>query len=137
MIKITTSVLDPRAIEAVVADPGCGAVLTFHGVTRNHFDGRRVTGLSYEAYPEMAEAKMAEIRDEIAEKWPGARVAMVHRIGELDIGEGSVVIAVSTPHRAACYEASRYAIEELKKRVPVWKKEHYADGDADWKANKS
>ena len=134
-LEIVTAPIDARALEAAVSHAGAGAVLTFLGVTRDNFEGRPVSGLSYEAYPEMALAVMAEIRDEVAAQWPGARVAMAHRIGALAVGEVSVVISTSAPHRAECYAASRYAIDELKARVPIWKKEHYADGDADWKAN--
>ena len=90
--------------------------------------------LEYEAYPELAIPVMVDIEDEVARRWPGARVAMVHRTGLLAIGEASVVIAVATPHRDDAYAASRYAIDALKARVPVWKKEHYADGAA-WKEN--
>lgn len=137
MLQIIDEPIDPRAVEAAVSHDGAGAVLSFFGVTRDNFDGRPVSGLHYEAYPEMALGVMAEIAAEAAEKWPGARVAMVHRIGELAVGEVSVVIAASAPHRDKAYQASRYAIDELKARVPIWKKERYTDGAADWKANKS
>lgn len=134
MLRLTDRVLDPRAVEAAVARPGAGAVLTFVGVTRDHFEGRPVVGLEYEAYPELALPVMQEIAEEAASRWPGARLAMVHRTGSVAVGEASVVISVSTPHRADCYAASRFAIDALKERVPVWKKEHYADG-AVWKEN--
>jgi molybdopterin synthase catalytic subunit len=134
MIAIVDGPIDVAAVTAAAGDPGNGAVLVFLGVGRNSFDGRGVTELRYEAYAEMAVPVMQQIAAEIAEKWPGARVAMVHRTGVVAIGEASVVIAVGTPHRGECYEASRYAIEQLKARVPVWKKEIYADGSA-WKAN--
>ena len=136
MIAITTEPIDARAVEATVQHPGAGAVLTFSGVTRDNFDGRPVTGLHYDAYVEMAESRMAALRDTITERWPGARVAMIHRIGALTVGEIGVVISVSAPHRDEAYQASRFAIDELKAQVPIWKKEHYADGHADWKANK-
>lgn len=135
MIAITTDVLDVVAVEAAVNWPGAGAILTFSGVTRNNFDGRPVTGLHYEAYEPMAVSVMTEIQQEIVARWPGARVAMVHRIGELAVGEVSVIISVSTPHRDAAYGASRFAIDTLKERVPIWKKERYADGDTAWKEN--
>ena len=136
MIAITHDAIDPRPVEAAVAWSGAGAVLTFIGVTRDNFEGQEVLGLEYEAYPEMALAKMAEIQSEIIERWPGARAAMVHRLGSVSVGEISVVIAVSSPHRDAAYQASRYAIDELKQRVPVWKREIYAAG-ARWKANQT
>jgi molybdopterin synthase catalytic subunit len=132
--RIVDGVIDPREVEAAVLAPTAGAVLTFSGTTRDSFEGRGVLRLSYEAYPEMAEPVMAAIGAEAAARWPGVRVAMAHRTGEVPIGEVSVVIAVSSPHRDACYAASRFAIEALKSRVPVWKKEVYADG-AEWKAN--
>lgn len=134
MFLITDQVLDPRAVEAAVADPGAGAVLTFLGVTRNNFGGKAVVGLEYEAYAELAVPVMRQIAAQAASRWPGAKVAMAHRTGHLEIGEASVVISVSTPHRADCYAASRFAIDALKERVPVWKKELYEDGSA-WKEN--
>lgn len=134
MIAITDGPIDVEAVRRAVDDPGFGAILVFEGVARDNFDGKRVLRLTYEAYPAMAVPVMAAIRDEAAERWPGARVAIVHRTGEVRIGEPSVVIAVGAPHRGECYEASRYAIEQLKARVPVWKKELYEDGSA-WKAN--
>ncbi len=133
-IAVVPGVIDVARVRRSVDDPACGAVLVFDGVGRDSFDGRGVVRLSYEAWPEVAEAEMQAIADEIAARWPGTRVSMVHRTGDVAIGEPSVVIAVATPHRAACYEASRHAIEALKARVPVWKKEIYADGSA-WKAN--
>jgi len=134
MLSLTDQPIDARAVEAAVSWPGAGAVLTFSGVGRDSFEGRPVLGLYYEAYAEMVLPEMAHIRDQLVARWPGARLAMVHRTGEVGIGEASVVISVSAPHRGEAYEASRFAIDALKARVPVWKKEHYADGAA-WKAN--
>lgn len=133
MFGITPSPIDVAAVRAAVEDPGFGAVLVFEGVARDDFGGRRVKRLAYEGYAEMAVPVMRAIAEEAQARWP-CRVAMVHRVGEVPITEASVVIAVGAPHRAECYEASRYAIDELKKRVPVWKKEIYEDGSA-WKAN--
>ena len=133
-IAVVPETIDLARSRRSVDDPACGAVLVFEGVGRASFEGRPVVRLSYEAWPEVAEAEMRTIALEISERWPGARVSMVHRTGDVDIGEPSVVIVVATPHRAACYEASRHAIDALKARVPVWKKEIYADGNA-WKAN--
>jgi molybdopterin synthase catalytic subunit len=135
VIAITTLPIELAAVEAAVVRPEAGAILIFSGVTRNNFDRRTVTGLRYEAYEPMAIMEMESIRDEVLARWPGARVAMVHRIGPVDVGETSVVIAVSTPHRDACYAASRFAIDTLKERVPIWKKEQYADGPDAWKEN--
>lgn len=134
MLEITDQPIDPRAVEAAVAWPGAGAVLTFQGVTRDHFDGRRVLGLDYEAYPELATPVLQEIAAEAAARWPGARLAMVHRTGPVAIGEASIVISVATPHRGDAYAANRFAIDAVKARLPVWKKERYADGSA-WKEN--
>ncbi len=135
MVQMTTARLDPQQIEAAVAHTGAGAILTFSGVVRDNFGDRPVTGLTYEAYGGMAEAEMERICAEITARWRDVRVAIVHRIGHLVLGEISVVIAVSSPHRDAAYQASRVAIDQLKARVPIWKKEHYADTDAQWKAN--
>ena len=134
MYQLQMVPIDPEALRRHVAAPSCGAVVLFLGDTRDHFDGRLVQSLEYEAYAEMAIPVMKEIGGEIQARWPGARVAMIHRLGAVPIGETSVVIAVATPHRDAAYKASRYAIDELKQRVPIWKKEIYDDGSA-WKAN--
>jgi molybdopterin synthase catalytic subunit len=107
-------------------------VLLFWGVVRNENDGREVNGLEYEAYAGMAEAKLREIVAEAAQRWSVGEIAVVHRIGKLNVGEASVGIAVAAPHRAEAYEASRYMIEELKRRVPIWKREHYLDGPSAW-----
>lgn len=106
-----------------------GAVATFSGTVRNHARGKDVTGLAYEAYPEMAEAEMRKIAAEVYRQWPECRVAMLHRIGKLAIGEVSVAIAVATPHRKESFEACEFAINRLKETVPIWKKEAYADGE--------
>lgn len=134
MLVLTDQPLDVAALRSQVDDPGFGAVLVFEGVVRNHFDKRPVRGLEYEAYPELASPVAQAIVDEAQERWPGARVAIAHRTGALAIGETSLVIAVGTPHRGPCYEASRYVIEAIKERLPVWKKELYTDGAA-WKPN--
>jgi len=133
VIELTDAPIDIDRVRSAVNDDGFGAILIFEGVGRNHFEGRPVVALEYEAYADMAVPEMARIADEVEQKWQG-KLSMIHRTGRVEIGEPSVVIAVGTPHRGACYEASRYAIDELKKRVPVWKKEVYADGSA-WKAN--
>jgi molybdopterin synthase catalytic subunit len=134
MRAIVDGPIDVAAVRAAVDDPGFGAVLVFEGVGRDSFEGRKVLRLEYEVYAEMAEPILDAIAAEAAEKWPGVRVAMVHRSGVVAIGEPSVVIAVGAPHRAEAYAASRFAIDELKARLPAWKKEIYQDGSA-WKAN--
>ncbi len=134
MVALTARPIDVAAVERAVAWTGAGALITFTGVARDHFEGRAVLGLSYEAYPELALPEMFRILEEIRVSVPAARVAIVHRTGHVALGEPSVVISVASPHRAQAYEASRAAIEALKARVPVWKKELYRDG-ATWKAN--
>jgi molybdopterin synthase catalytic subunit len=109
-----------------------GAALLFVGVVRNHNEGRAVGHLSYDAYEEMAARVLEAIVAEAEGRWEIGRVAVEHRIGRLEIGEASVAIAVAAPHRGEAYEASRYIIEELKKRVPIWKREGYVDGEAEW-----
>ena len=133
-VALTEGPLDLEHVRAHTASTECGATLDFIGTTRDSFAGRAVVSLAYEAFHEMALAEMRAIGLEIIDRWPGTRFAMVHRLGQVALGEISVVISVATPHRAACYEASRAAIEALKARVPIWKKEIYADGSA-WKAN--
>jgi molybdopterin synthase catalytic subunit len=117
----------PRLI-ADASRPDCGAVSVFIGNSRDHHEGRRVLRLEYEAYEPMALAKMREIGAEIHRKFPIHRVALVHRLGRLEIGETSVFIAVSSPHRRAAFDACRFAIDTLKRTVPIWKKEFFADG---------
>ena len=114
---------------APVEGPGAGAVATFVGLVRDHNSGRTVLWLDYEAYAPLAEKALARIVDEAAARWPGARVAIHHRTGRLEIGEASVVIAVATPHRADAFGACRYAIERIKQIVPIWKHEHFEGGE--------
>jgi len=128
LIELTAEPLDPRRLEAAVAHAGAGAICTFTGVVRDHSRGEAVTHLEYEAYAGMAERQMREIVAEIAERWPEARVAMAHRTGVLEIGEASVVVSVSCPHRAQAFEACRWGIDRLKESVPIWKKEFAATG---------
>lgn len=124
--------IDSAEVLARVGAPEDGAAILFLGTVRNHADGSGVDGVGYEAYEEMATPVLAEIAREAAGLLGTDRVAVVHRVGELAVGEHSVAIAVSSPHRAQAYEASRYVIEEIKKRLPVWKKEHYTDGRDAW-----
>jgi|SRR5699024_2260506 len=105
-----------------------GAISTFIGIAREFTKGKRTLFLEYEAYVPMAEKQLEQIAEEINQKWPGARTAISHRIGRLDISDVAVAIAVSTPHRDAAFKASRYAIERIKEIVPIWKKEHWEDG---------
>ena len=129
-IEVTTEPLSERAVAQAVEDPGAGALALFSGVVRNQTGGRRVKFLEYEAHGPMAVAKMREIGRAIRERWPMVgRIALVHRIGRLEIGESSVMIAVSSPHRGEAFEACRFAIDTLKETVPIWKKEHFEDGE--------
>jgi molybdopterin synthase catalytic subunit len=132
LIKITTEPLSVQALNDLVKRASDGAVVTFDGIVRNNFDGRPVRALEYEAYAEMAEKKMAEIGTEVQRKFDVGEIAMVHRLGHLEIGESSIVIAVAAPHRHAAFEACAYAMDRVKEDVPVWKKEFFADGDAHW-----
>jgi molybdopterin converting factor subunit 1 len=129
--RVQEEPLDPRLIEARVAHAGAGAIVTFVGTVRDHGRGRTVTHLEYEAYAPAAERMMEQIGREIAERWGLDQVAMTHRVGSLPVGEASVVISVASAHRDAAFDACRYAIERIKEIVPIWKKEHYADG-ASW-----
>lgn len=124
--------IDAARVLGRVGDPADGAQLLFVGVVRNHADGRSVSGMTYEAYAGMAEEVLREIVAEAVEIAGTDRLAVVHRVGELSIGEPSVAIAVSSPHRDEAYRASRHVIEEIKKRLPVWKHEHYTDGESGW-----
>ena len=119
-------------IHNLVKKPTDGAVVTFDGIVRNHFEGRQVRHLEYEAYASMAEKKMAEIAKEVRDKFAVGQVAMVHRVGRLEIGESSILIAVAAPHRQPAFEACSYAMDRVKQEVPVWKKEHFIDGEAHW-----
>jgi molybdopterin synthase catalytic subunit len=129
MYAIVEHPIDAAAVTAAVADPHTGATVTFIGTTRDHHDGRQVTRLEYEAYPEMALAEMRKIGATAQQRWPIARVAIVHRIGVVPVGEASVVIAVSAAHRRAAFEACHFAIDRLKEVVPIWKKEHFVGGE--------
>ncbi len=130
LYQVGETPLSADAIAAEVDDPGAGGIVIFSGVVRNETGGRPVKFLEYEAFAPMAEAKMREIGQTVRARWPGVRrVAMRHRIGRLEIGESSVLIAVSAAHRGEAFAACQYAIDTLKRTVPVWKKEHFEDGE--------
>jgi molybdopterin synthase catalytic subunit len=126
---VTSDPLDAAAIAARVAAPGCGAVATFVGLVRDHNACRRVLWLDYEAYGPLAEKTFERIATEAAGRWSSVRLAIHHRTGRLAVGEASVVIAAASPHRADAFAACRYAIERVKQIAPVWKHEHFEDGD--------
>ncbi len=127
--EVVETPIDTQVYSDYVLHAGAGAVTVFTGHVRKWTHGVRTVYLAYEAYVPMAEKKLAEIGAEMEEKWPGVKVAIAHRIGELHISDIAVVIAVSSPHRKAAYEANEYAIERIKEVVPIWKKEIWEDGE--------
>jgi molybdopterin synthase catalytic subunit len=133
LFEITRRELSVDEVVARVAGPSIGAVATFVGVARDHTDGHPVSYLEYEHYPGMAEEMLQQVAGEVRERWPTVeKVAIVHRVGRLDPGEISAVIALCAAHREEVFDALRYAIDRLKEVVPIWKKEVWADG-AEWK----
>ena len=132
MIRLTHDVIDYHALTESVRRNHCGAVVTFLGTVRDLTDGQVTAALDYEAYPGMAEKKLAEIEADTRSRWPVGEIALVHRLGHLEVGEVSVAVAVSCPHRAEAFEACRHAIDRLKELVPIWKKENWADGRTEW-----
>lgn len=130
---ITAHPLDPAPLVAYVLSPEDGAVVTFAGVARNHFAGRATAHLSYEAYAEMVEMVFAQIAAEARSRWSIGRIAIHHRVGMLAIGETAVLVVVAAPHRAAAFDAATYIMDRIKAIAPIWKKEHWADGTAEWR----
>jgi molybdopterin synthase catalytic subunit len=129
MFRITDKPINLQQLVDYVTDPEAGAIVPFIGTTRNNNEGRRVIALDYEGYPEMAEKELARIGDAAKKKWSICKMAIVHRLGPVQIGEASVIIVVSSAHRDAAFAASRFAIEEIKKTVPIWKKEVFEGGE--------
>jgi len=129
MFRVTNQPIDLDELVRYVSDPEAGAIATFIGTTRNHNEGRKVIALDYEAYPEMAEKELARIGADANKQWTLCRMAIVHRLGPVQIGDASVIIVVSSAHRDAAFAASRFAIEEIKKTVPIWKKEVFEGGE--------
>ena len=130
--RLVREPIDANALLARVSRPSNGAVLLFLGVVRDVNDGRAVSGIEYSAYEPMAARELGEIAREAGERFGVTDIAIEHRLGELALEDASVGIAVGHPHRAEAYEASRWIIEEIKRRVPIWKREHYADGTREW-----
>jgi molybdopterin synthase catalytic subunit len=124
--------IDAARVLGDALSPADGAALLFWGVVREQNDGRAVAQLEYHAYEAMAEREMLRIADEARERWATGDIRVVHRVGLLQVGEASIAIAVAAPHRGEAYEASRYVIEQVKQRVPVWKREGYVEGDREW-----
>jgi molybdopterin synthase catalytic subunit len=129
MFRVTDKPIDLKELVDYVSDPEAGAIASFIGTTRNNNEGRKVIALDYDGYSEMAEKELARIGADAKTKWPICRMAIIHRLGPVQITEASVIIAVSAGHRDAAFAACRFAIEEIKKTVPIWKKEVYEGGE--------
>ena len=127
-IYITSDPLDDASITDIVADNAHGATVLFQGITRNKTGNREVLFLEYEAYAPMAEKTLNQVRDEILSKWD-VKIAIHHRIGRVDIGQTSLLVAVGSAHREAAFEACKYSVDRIKEIVPIWKKEHFVGGE--------
>lgn len=131
MVRLTREPIDHAALTEAARRPGCGAVVTFLGTVRDLTGDEVTVALEYEAYPPMAESQMSAIAADVRERWRVGQVVLVHRLGRLDVGEISVAVAVSAPHRADAFDACRHAIDRLKEVVPIWKKD-LGPGKAEW-----
>lgn len=129
LFEITTTPISVDEVSRRVSSPAVGAVVNFAGIVRGTNAGHQVHYLEYEAYPEMAEPMLAQIAEQVKARWPVEEVAIVHRVGRLEIGEVSIVIAVASGHRQGAFEAGRYAIDRVKEIVPIWKKEYFEGGE--------
>ncbi|ERE82541.1 molybdopterin synthase catalytic subunit isoform X1 [Cricetulus griseus] len=136
IIQFSAKKLSVDEVSQLVISPLCGAVSLFVGTTRNNFEGKKVISLEYEAYLPMAENEIRKICSDIRQKWPVRHIAVFHRLGLVPVSEASTIIAVSSAHRAASLEAVSYAIDSLKAKVPIWKKEIYEESASSWKRNK-
>ena len=132
MIELTHEVIDYRALTEEIRSDQAGAVMLFLGTVREMTAARQTIALDYDAFPEMALAKMEELETTARSRWPVVNVGIVHRLGHLELGEISVAVAVSSPHRDVAFDAGRFLIDTLKVTVPVWKKENWADGTTEW-----
>ena len=132
MIQLTNDPIDAAALLDLVNSNQAGAVVLFLGTVREMTKGRQTASLDYECYPEMAEKKLRELEAEACRRWPVTACAIVHRLGHMELGEASVAVAVSTPHRQDAFEAGKWLIDTLKEVVPIWKKENWADGTTEW-----
>ncbi len=131
-IELTDDPIDTAAVLESVRTPQAGGVVLFLGTVREFTAGRQTDWLEYEAYRPMAAARMAALVEETSARWPVLKATVVHRLGRLGLGEISVAVAVSTPHRADAFEAGRHLIDRLKEEVPIWKQEHWSDGTVEW-----
>jgi molybdopterin synthase catalytic subunit len=128
-VRVRPDSIDPAALLAEVGRPSAGAIVLFLGTARDHSEGKpTITELEYEAYPEMVEAKLAEVVEQAVGRWDLEAVVVEHRVGTVVLGEPSVAVAVAAAHREEAFSAGRFLIDELKSRVPIWKKEHWAGG---------
>jgi molybdopterin synthase catalytic subunit len=132
VIQLTHEPIDTADIVRRAGHPEAGAVVLFLGTTRELTDGRQTVALDYEAYEEMARRRLAELETEARQRWPVIECIVVHRLGHVPIGEASVAIAVSTPHRGDAFAAGQWLIDSLKRDVPIWKREEWADGTTEW-----
>lgn len=132
MVLLTNDSIDYAVLTEQVRSAAAGAVVLFLGTVREMTAGRQTLALDYEAYPEMARAKMAELEVVARQRWPVVEVGIIHRLGHLELGDISVAIAVSCPHRQQAFEAGRFLIDEFKLVVPIWKKENWSDGTTEW-----
>jgi molybdopterin synthase catalytic subunit len=132
LVRVTSDPITAQEAVDFVGDAGSGGTCVFLGTVRDHSDEGDVTGLTYEAWEELAIVRLGELADEMSTRWPVRKVALLHRTGKLAVGEVSVVVACSAPHRAEAFEACRHGIERLKVDAPIWKKESLASGDAHW-----
>lgn len=132
MIELTNSPIDSAELLRKVGSAQAGAVVLFLGTVREMTGDRRTIALDYECYPEMAERQLKELETQARARWPIVECAIVHRLGHLELGEASVAVAVSTPHRDASFEAAKWLIDTLKQVAPIWKKENWADGATEW-----
>ena len=131
-IELTHDVLSVEKAQQFVSSPSCGAIVHFVGVVRNEHYGRAVHRLEYTAYDGMARTQMQQIAQQLRQQWSVERIAILHRLGTLEVGEASIVIALSLPHRKEGFDALRFSIDTFKEVVPIWKKEYFADGEAEW-----
>jgi molybdopterin synthase catalytic subunit len=132
MIEITSNPINTQVLLESVSSPTCGAAVLFVGTTRQFTDGRETEKLAYECYQPMAIKKLNELREAALEKWKIENCSIVHRIGIVQLEAASIAVAVSSPHRVASFEAASWIMDRLKKDVPIWKQEHWADGDRHW-----
>ncbi len=132
MIQITHQAIDTTAALEAVRSPRAGAVVLFLGTVREQTNGRATASLDYECYEEMARDQLAKLEEQARNRWPIVEVALIHRVGHLELGEVSVAVAVSSPHRGDAFAAAQWLIDTLKEVVPIWKQENWADGSSQW-----